>query len=190
MNCPQCGTALESTMTRCPGCGNVAQLQLQAEFNPYASWPLRVGATLIDSLVIALPLDLLSRAITSVGRYERAATALAIYTIVVTVLLSRNGRTLGNLTVGTQVVRTNDHDRNCSFPQALVRTLAQVVLGLGLIGGPLDIVFPVLNNSNRTLHDIIARTVVIRAAAPEPKKVTPPVVATWLGQIKNPDVPE
>lgn len=194
MNCPQCGTVLESETARCPGCGNVPQVQHQAEFNPYASWPLRVGATLIDLLVIALPLDVLAHAITSHSRYERAAIVLAIYTIMIVVLLSRNGRTLGNLAVRTQVVRASDHNRPCTFTQALVRTLAQVVLGLGILGGPLDIVFPVLNDSNRTLHDFIARTVVIRAAAPPTKAAKNTTLAnsvtTLLGQIKNPDAPE
>ena len=193
MNCPQCGTAVESTMTRCPGCGNVAQLQYQTEFNPYASWPLRVGATLIDSLLVALPIDVLARATTSLSRYGRGAIVVAIYTIMVVVLLSRNGTTLGNLAVRTQVVRTSDHSASCSFTQALVRSLAQVLLYVTVIGLLLDIAFPVLNASNRTLHDFIARTVVIRADAPPTKsaKNTTPAnsVPTWLGLIKNPDAP-
>ncbi len=71
------------------------------------------------------------------------------------------GRTVGNMALRTQTIdgRTGVPIR---YDRAVPRTIVEIVLNLTIIGGILDILWPLWDNQNQTLHDKAAGTVVLR----------------------------
>ena len=71
------------------------------------------------------------------------------------------GRTVGNRVASTKVVdaRTGAPP---SYDKAIPRALVAIVLGFTIIGGILDILWPLWDRQNQTLHDKAAGTVVLR----------------------------
>lgn len=125
-----------------------------------AGWWQRVGATLVDGLVLAIP-NIILRAI---GGYALGGLlVLVLDAVYFTLMLSRrNGQTLGNRSVGTRVVDSTTGGP-VSSGKALGRWAAEGVLFLlFIIPGILDILWPLWDPQNQTLHDKIAGTVVLR----------------------------
>jgi uncharacterized RDD family membrane protein YckC len=97
------------------------------------------------------------------------------------VMTTTNGRTLGKLTTGVRVVRTDRHSmtavratwREVIVKVALFGTLASLPIGGdgtfavlrlgGLLLVALDLLWPVWDRENRALHDMLAGTRVLRA---------------------------
>ena len=92
-----------------------------------------------------------------------------LFVIYATVLYGgARGQTVGMMAVGVRVVRDGAHDAlgyGQAFWRALVeqflRILATVTIILGLIW-LLDMLFPLWDKKQQTLHDKVVRTVVIR----------------------------
>jgi uncharacterized RDD family membrane protein YckC len=90
--------------------------------------------------------------------YFVEALLQVIYQIV---LLGNGGRTVGNRVVNTITV----DGRNgvpIKYDRAVPRALVQAVLGFTIIGGILDVLWPLWDRQNQTLHDKAAGTVVLR----------------------------
>jgi uncharacterized RDD family membrane protein YckC len=87
---------------------------------------------------------------------------ILIQVVYLIVLLGGNGgRTVGNLALRTRTIdgRTG---RPCTYDRAVIRTLVEVVLAITVVGGLLDILWPLWDKQNQTLHDKAAGTVVLR----------------------------
>ena len=128
-----------------------------------AGWWYRVGATILDGIIIGIP----SSVVTFAGtRAAGSALAIVIQAAYFTIMLSRRGQTLGNMAVRTRVV-----DARTGGPlttgKAFGRWAAQFLFGIGvilfLVPTLIDYLWPLWDSQNQTLHDKIAGTVVLRA---------------------------
>jgi len=153
-----------------------------------AGWWRRVGATLLDGLIIgagALVVLAIFGAVFSVGFVGGDETgivavivglslgflAVAIVSLLYAPLLMArtNGQTLGKMVCGIRVVRTNG--RPMDFAWAALREVAIKALGIGLVAGSItfglaslvDSLWPLWDDENRALHDFMAQTRVVQA---------------------------
>jgi uncharacterized RDD family membrane protein YckC len=147
-----------------------------------ASWGSRVGAALLDGLILLAVIIVLGLLI------ALAAAVNNVLGIVVGVLLgigivaiyvgygayfmardgARNGQTLGKQIVGIRVVR--DNGQPFDIGQGLLREFVVRILLFGWVGGfflsiptLLDVLWPLWDDQNRALHDMVVSTHVVRA---------------------------
>jgi len=124
-----------------------------------AGWWLRVGATVVDGLVLLIPNLIL--------RYAGGPTGGGLLSLIVdaayiTLMLGQKGQTVGNMAVHTRVVDSRTGGQ-ISYGKALGRWASELVLViLFVIPWILDILWPLWDRDNQTLHDKMAGTVVLR----------------------------
>jgi uncharacterized RDD family membrane protein YckC len=149
---------------------------------PLAGWGTRVGATLLDSLILTIPVVILSIIIVAVaagsdsGAIVTGILGLLAFLIVALfyapVLMARdgahNGQTWGKQIVDIRVVR--DTGQPFDLGSGFVREFAVKGLLLGVLGSAfagipvlIDWLWPLWDDQNRTLHDMIVKTHVMRA---------------------------
>jgi uncharacterized RDD family membrane protein YckC len=147
-----------------------------------AGWWSRVGATLIDGIIIgigALLIMALFGSVFSVGFF--ASDEAGIVSLIVGLLLSfvaiaivallyaplmmarTNGKTLGRMAVGNRVVRANGEPM--TFAWAMLREVAVKALLFGVAGSLTfglanlaDVLWPLWDDENRALHDFLVDT--------------------------------
>ena len=151
-----------------------------------AGWWSRVGAQLIDGLIIGLGGLLLLVALTapfSVGFFANdgvgivsllVGLVIAVVCVAIVALLyapammaRTNGKTLGRMVTGIRVVRANGKPIDFSF--AMLREVAvKALLGgiAGTVTGGLanlvDVLWPLWDEENRALHDFVVDTRTVR----------------------------
>jgi uncharacterized RDD family membrane protein YckC len=157
---------------------------------PYAGWWSRVGAALIDLLVISVPATVLAVLFFGgVGAAFDSDDGLGILTLVLGILVyvmllvaavllyapllmrrpgERNGQTWGKQVVGIRVVRTNGVPLD--FTWSALREAVVKGLGLGIASAViplvpylLDVLWPLWDDENRAVHDFIVSTRVVDA---------------------------
>jgi uncharacterized RDD family membrane protein YckC len=152
-----------------------------------AGWWSRVGAALIDGLIVgvgALIILVLFGSVFSVGFFESDETGVAA--LIVGLMLSfvaiaivallyapvmmhrTNGRTLGRMAMGIRVVRANGQPM--TFGWAMLREVAVKALLFGFAGSITfglanlaDVLWPLWDDENRALHDFLVDTRTVRA---------------------------
>jgi uncharacterized RDD family membrane protein YckC len=152
-----------------------------------AGWWSRVGAALVDGIIIGVGGLVLVIAITapfSIGFF--ASDGVGIVAVLVGLLIAvlctsivalfyapalmarTNGQTLGRIVTGIRVVRANGVPIDFGF--AMLREVVVKVLFFGVLGtltgglAPLiDVLWPLWDEENRALHDFVVNTRVIRA---------------------------
>ena len=151
---------------------------------PLATFWTRVGATLLDGAVasainyctatLALGLTATSfhfdpnRQVTLGSILAAVGVFLVAYVLIATTIqvtylviqLGIWGKTLGNRAVSTVVVNA-DNGAAIGWGKAFGRTGAAVALNLTLIGGLLDVLWPLWDERMQTLHDKMAGTLVV-----------------------------
>ena len=161
---------------RCAVCGyqdpTLSSFTTSAEL---AGWWRRVGATLTDDLILVLPTLLVAELVGSVaGNVAGGLCGFALQGLyMVNLIASSTGQTLGNRIAASRVrdARTN---LTVTRQQALRRWGFIAAYGvIGLIGGPMtyvtalvglvDVLYPLFDARNQTLHDKFAGTIVIKA---------------------------
>ncbi|HET6964649.1 MAG TPA: RDD family protein [Acidimicrobiales bacterium] len=130
-------------------------------FGPATGWWRRVGATLVDALVLIIPYFIVDVA---GGRVAGSVLGLVIQAAYQTIMLSQRGQTLGNMAVGTRVV-----DARTGGPLSPAKALGRWgagflfgILGILILPPLLDIFWPLWDRQNQTLHDKMAGTLVLR----------------------------
>ncbi|HTE59484.1 MAG TPA: RDD family protein [Solirubrobacteraceae bacterium] len=151
-----------------------------------ASWWSRVGATLIDGIIVGIGAVLivaLFGSVFSVGFF--ASDEAGVVSLIVGLLLSflaiaivallyaplmmarTNGKTLGRMAMGIRVVRA--HGQPMTFGWAMLREVAVKALLFGVAGSVTfglanlaDVLWPLWDDENRALHDFIVDTRVVR----------------------------
>ena len=169
MNCSQCGTELHGSY--CSDCGHfTSESTTSSAAVRLAGWWLRVGATIVDDMILFVP-TLLAGLV--VAGWVGSCLGIAISGLyMVKLLASPNGQTIGNRALGTQVrdaLTGNAITTRQSLKRwALIAFYSLVVVvgvgGLTLIMSlvvVVDILFPLFNERNQTLHDLFARTIVV-----------------------------
>jgi uncharacterized RDD family membrane protein YckC len=122
-----------------------------------AGWWRRVGATLIDIIIIVVA-----------ARVIEALTDRVVYTIFIllaslvytSVLLVTHGQTVGMMAVGTKCV-TESSGSYLTYGPAIGRWFVAELLAITGIGGLLDILWPLWDGKNQTLHDKAVHTLVV-----------------------------
>ena len=180
------GNVSSYTSTRPPGAGGPLPDAGDSRLRP-AGWWRRAGSTVVDGLVIALLAAALLIALIAglsaslddsvswgIGVFLAvlvcaacAFVAAAVYAAWMTA--RTNGRTLGRMALGIRVTRVDGAPM--TFKRAFVR---EAVIKWGLfygLGGLLtlgilplvDVLWPLWDEQNRALHDLLARTLVVRS---------------------------
>lgn len=148
---------------------------------PLASWGSRVAAYLIDVLILLVPIVVLTVIVVAIATGSDTGavvtgilgflTFLVVALAYAPTLMARqgrnNGQTWGKQMIGIRVVR--DNGQAMSFGWAALREI--VVKGLAvtlassiipIIPWLLDYLWPLWDDENRALHDIICSTHVLR----------------------------
>ena len=157
---------------------------------PYAGWWSRVAAALLDLLVISVPAMVLAVVIFGgVGAAFTADDEFGVVTLILGLIAyafllfaaailygpllmrrpgERNGQTWGKQLLGIRVVRTNRVPLD--FTHSAIREALVKGLGLGLASSiipfipyVLDMLWPLWDDENRAIHDMIVGTRVVRA---------------------------
>jgi uncharacterized RDD family membrane protein YckC len=149
---------------------------------PLAGWGSRVGAFLLDVLILTVPvialivLVVVVAAGSDVGAVVVAIVAFLAYVVVALfyapVLMARggprNGQTWGKQIVGIRVTRDSGQPVDLGF--GFLREFVVKNLLFGTVGGfflyiptLLDWLWPLWDDQNRCLHDMVVSTHVVRA---------------------------
>lgn len=139
-----------------------------------APWGARAGAYLVDALIeaaIGLAIGIVVIAAgagsTASGFVVFGATTLAALVYPTTMLTMTNGKTVGKRLAGLRVVQAGGAP--IGWGRAAMREIVMRVLVIGLIGtltfgiaSVLDVLWPLWDKENRSLHDHGADTWVVR----------------------------
>ena len=167
--------------------GGYAQGPVDRQGRPLASWGKRVGAAIIDGLVIGIPSYILMFAL-GVGAFQAAEVELDpvtgeitsggggfIATLLLSVLIvtaigiayqvyfngSERGQTVGKMALKIQV-RDEQTGGPLGYGKAALRWLVAAALsGACGIGGLLDVLWPLWDDKRQTIHDKAGGSVVI-----------------------------
>jgi uncharacterized RDD family membrane protein YckC len=151
-----------------------------------AGWWSRVGATIIDGIIVgvgALLILLLFGSVFSVGFF--ASDEAGVVSLIVGLMLSfvaiaivallyapsmmarTNGKTLGRMVMGIRVVRANGQPM--TFGWAMLREVVVKALVFGIAGSLTfglanlaDVLWPLWDDENRALHDFVVDTRTVR----------------------------
>lgn len=146
-----------------------------------AGWGARFGATVIDGLILLVPTVLLVAFVVAVALSSDVGgivvgiisflTFLVVALLYAPVLMMRkgehNGQTWGKQVVGIRVVR--DSGRLFDFGSAALREIVLKGLALGIAGSVIPLIpylvnylWPLWDDQNRALHDMVVSTHVVR----------------------------
>jgi uncharacterized RDD family membrane protein YckC len=124
--------------------------------NQEAGFWIRLGAILLDAIIVAVPLTIISLIITGGGN----GTLSFLYSLLLPVFW--NGYTIGKRICGIRIRRVDDHLPPGIGTMLLRNVVAGVVYGLTLgIVLIVSIFMIALREDKRSLHDFIAGTEVI-----------------------------
>ena len=175
--CANCGRELFAPTINCPMCGQVAPVAVRAS-GGLATWGQRAGAYFLEMLLTFAVLFAYGM-ITAPGsgsdsatrgqqqafleRYRVAAfvTTFVSFLLIKPLLEGWRGRSLGKMVVGLEVVSARDGSP-ISYAQSFGRALAAFAIGFIPFAFLVDDLWPLRDPQRQTLHDKVARTIVIR----------------------------
>jgi uncharacterized RDD family membrane protein YckC len=149
---------------------------------PLASWGTRLGAQVIDWLILLVPVLVLAFIVGGIafgsdtGAVVTAIVGFLAYLVVAFLYApllmaregARNGQTWGKQVLGIRVIR--DGGEPMTFGSAALREIAVKGLAVGiassiipLIPWFLDYFWPLWDDQNRALHDMVVSTHVVQA---------------------------
>lgn len=133
----------------------------------YSSWWRRVGAYLLDTLIIVVPLVVLIVVAVAVDVWAVALLGYVATFVVPVVYFSyfhggAGGQTPGKRAVGIRVV-SDETGQAIGYGRAFGRYAITFVFGLFVIPLLLDYLWPLWDAKNQTLHDKVVGSVVVRA---------------------------
>jgi len=135
---------------------------------PLGGWWQRVGATLLDGLIVGFPILLIALTVDVAFALLLSLTAtLTYYPLLMMREGQANGQTLGKQAAGIRVVQESGEP--FTYGPAALREFAIKNLLFGTVGGffvlplVLNYLWPLWDNENRALHDMLASTRVVKA---------------------------
>jgi uncharacterized RDD family membrane protein YckC len=135
-----------------------------------AGWWSRVGAALIDGLILVIPLvvvAIIGAVIGSSGLIAVGYVLLFLASLVYAPYLmaregSDNGQTFGKSALGIRVVREDGQPMD--FGKGVIRDfVGKTILGIIPFYSFVDVLFPLFDGRNQALHDKLGSTTVRRA---------------------------
>jgi uncharacterized RDD family membrane protein YckC len=148
-----------------------------------ASWGRRAAAVLVDTVIIwtlSLPVIALFFAAAGgslsglIAAYLAALAFPALaglfyYPLMLARTGERNGQTIGKQALGVRVVSVSPSGPDITTGQALLREVVMRQIAIGVIGGLLlfippllDVLWPLWQPRRQSLHDLAAATIVVR----------------------------
>jgi uncharacterized RDD family membrane protein YckC len=136
---------------------------------PLAGWWYRVAATLLDSLIVGAPTVAVIVAIDpAIGVLIGLTATLTYFPLLMMRGGAHNGQSLGKQIVGIRVVQESGDPY--TYGPAALREFAIKYLLFGVVGGfflaiptLLDYLWPLWDEQNRALHDMLASSRVVQA---------------------------
>jgi len=149
---------------------------------PFAGWGIRLGGWLIDAVIFivvqlivgailrssnVLTLHYTTNMHNGTIRHNRIDFLVIVITVILaiayaTALIGGRGQTVGMMAVGIRAVTDGTQDGAVSHGKAFGRALLEQVLRFTVIIWILDMLWPLWDGKNQTLHDKAAGTVVLR----------------------------
>jgi uncharacterized RDD family membrane protein YckC len=134
-----------------------------------AGWGYRFAAALLDGLIVGVPLVAIVIAIDpALGILIGVTATLTYYPLLMMRDGQTNGQTLGKQIVGIRVIL--DSGEPFTYGMAVLREFVIKYLLFGVVGGfflaiptLLNYLWPLWDDQNRALHDMLASTHVVQA---------------------------
>ena len=168
-----------------PGAGGVAPVHGHAVLGRYvlAGWWSRVGAAIVDGIIVGagalilfLPLVAAGRERRERRRRDRSDRPGIVWVLCVSVIamlyapamMARtNGKTLGRMVTNIRVVRAGGEPMTFGFAllrEVLIKSILVGIIGAitGGIASLLDVLWPLWDEENRALHDFVVNTRVVK----------------------------
>ncbi len=128
-----------------------------------------MGATLLDSLIIAVPIVVVAVTVDpTLALLGGVLASLTYYPLLMMREGGANGQTIGKQAAGIRVVQVSGEP--FTYGPAALREFAIKYLLFGVVGGfflaiptLLDYLWPLWDDKNRALHDMLASTRVVQA---------------------------
>jgi len=124
-----------------------------------AGWWSRVGATILDGIIVLVPL-VLAILLSDPSGVGGALAAMIYFTLVLfyapVLLVMRDGQTLGKSATGIRV-RTMDGEQP-GFGRAVGREWLKLLFSITGILWVIDVLWPLWHPENRALHDLATGT--------------------------------
>ena len=127
-----------------------------------AGWWRRVGATVLDGLIVGIPIGFILGLVGAGQNTIQGISAVVFFVYQAVMLGMPRGQTVGNMGVRTRVVDANNPGVSISGGRAAIRALVLLVLEITVIGLILDVLWPLWDPRNQTLHDKAAGCLVVR----------------------------
>lgn len=172
--CQNCGKEISPQAVSCPNCGHPGPGHRTNPLDaiagpvvaaPYASYGQRVGAYLIDVLIIGAIL-LLFFALGAASENATPFVFLGIFGLASVVykpiMEGAKGQTLGKMALKIKVVRAVDGGK-IGYGEAFIRWLVGAIIGFVPFGSLVDLLWPLWDQYKQTLHDKVAKTIVVSA---------------------------
>jgi uncharacterized RDD family membrane protein YckC len=133
----------------------------------YASWGARLGAYLIDTAILVIPLVVLIVVFVATDLWAGVLFAYLGFLVIPFVYFTYfhgepSGQTPGKRAVGIRVVSDETGNR-IGYGRAFGRYAITVVFGLFFIPWLLDYLWPLWDTKKQALHDKVVGSVVVRA---------------------------
>jgi uncharacterized RDD family membrane protein YckC len=139
---------------------------------PFAGWWSRVGAYLIDAVILlvvaGIPAGIIAaiaggKAFEPVWVLLAVAFGIAYPAFTMGRPAERNGQTLGMQALGIRVVRIDG--QKFSAGNAIVRQFLvfQILMGICALVQLVNVLFPLWDEKNQALHDKVCNTLVVQA---------------------------
>lgn len=128
----------------------------------YASWGARLGAVLIDAVLLAFAVRMLGEILNPPPAHFWRVVEVVVAALYFPLCHSLTGQTVGKAAVGLKVFDSRSLGR-LSLGRAFLRWFVTFLLWIPVVPGLLDGLSPLWNeDSNQTWHDKIARSIVMR----------------------------
>jgi uncharacterized RDD family membrane protein YckC len=138
----------------------------------YASWLSRVGAYLLDTLILLIPLGIILGIIFAVDPDDSSGAWIVLgLAYVITLVLpfvyftvlqgNERGQTYGKRAAGIRVV-SEQTGESIGYGRAFGRYAIMVVFGLFFLPIVLDYLWPLWDAKNQALHDKVVGSIVVR----------------------------
>jgi uncharacterized RDD family membrane protein YckC len=122
-----------------------------------------VGATIIDALIIGVTAAILLVAIAGFAGSGITFGEQGLMFIYASILLGvPRAQTVGMMALGTRVVDANTGGV-IGFGRSIGRAAVYLILAITIIGGLIDILWPLWDSRNQTLHDKAIGSVLIHS---------------------------
>lgn len=130
--------------------------------NQAAGFWIRLGASLLDGLIVGIPLGIMALILTGGGDTSNLFTNTISFLYTLLLPIFWNGQTIGKRICGIRIRRVDDHLGPSLGTMILRDVVTGVVYGLTFgIGFLVSVCMVIFREDKRSLHDFIAGTEVV-----------------------------